>query len=396
MIFDEQYPKADRGKIIVWGLLSALPFGGMVWQVLHHIVGFRRLGFDVWYVEDSDRNLLDPDTWMPTTDYKANIQYIADMMEHVGLKDRWVFREPCTPDVCHGGKDFAGLMALYQESEAVFNLCNGQELLPRHDVIKRLVCLETDPGVPQISVALGEPGWVNSLGKYHYIFTYAENIGRKDCSLPVEKYQWLPTRPPVITDWWRNMGTGLTNKRMTTIANWDTKDNGIVWQGRKYYWQKDFRRFIDIPLKTKLSLELALVGLKDHEKEALSKNGWSLSSGFELADYFKYHDFICRSMGEFTVAKDQYVSLRTGWFSDRSVCYLAAGLPVVTEETGFSNAIPTGNGLFGFLKEAEILAAFDAIHSQYELQSRRAQEIAEEYFKAEVVLGKIIKEIGLG
>jgi len=393
MNFDNNYPVANRGKVIVWGLLSAFPFGGMVWQVLHHIVGFRRLGFDVWYVEDSDRNLLDPITWMPTSDFKANIDLLSVMMERVGLKDRWIFRVPKT-EICHGATNFEGLMRLYKEAEVVFNLCNGQELLPYHDNIECLVCLETDPGTPQIKVASGHQRLIASYKRYKYIFTYGENIGNPDCLLPTEQFKWLPTRPPVITDWWA--GCNYSNrKNVTTIANWDTKDDGIEWKGVKYYWQKDFTRFIDLPLKINVPLGLALVRLKEANKDMLVKNNWVVFSGFDLSDYIKYHDFISNSLGEFTVAKDIYVKLNTGWFSDRSVCYLAAGSPVITEETGFSKFVPNGEGLFGFSNENEILNALEAIKNNIEKQSRKAREIAEEYYKAEKVLTRILKTIKL-
>jgi hypothetical protein len=390
-----KFPKPNRGKVIVWGLLSSLPFGGMVWQVLHHIVGFRRLGFDVWYVEDSDRNVLDPNTWMPTTDYKENIQFIADMMSSVGLEDKWVFREPCEPQICHGGKDFDGLLDLYKECDAVFNLCIGQELLPYHEIIKCLVCLETDPGVFQISVAKGHEGLIKSLERYDYIFSYGQNLGEKDCILPAERFNWIPTVPPVITDWWQS-DMLPKNCKFTTIANWDTKDiEGVEWEGDTYYWQKGFKRFIDLPKKSKIPIELALVGIDDENKRTIKNHRWLISSAKDLSDFYNYHDYICSSLGEFTVTKDQYVRMKSGWFSDRSVCYLAAGRPVITEETGFSKFIPTGEGLFSFSTEEEILVAIDAIYSNYQKQSQRAREIANEYFRSEGVLYEILKAIRL-
>ena len=88
------YPPATRGKVVVWSLLATFPFGGMTWQPLHYLAGLRRLGFDVWYVEDSDRDIYSPTTFCPTSDYADNVSYLADHMDRVGLGDRWVFRPP--------------------------------------------------------------------------------------------------------------------------------------------------------------------------------------------------------------------------------------------------------------------------------------------------------------
>jgi len=95
------------------------------------------------------------------------------------------------------------------------------------------------------------------------------------------------------------------------------------------------------------------------------------------------------------VAKDQVVRPLTGWFSDRSCSYLAAARPVITQETGFSNVLPTGKGLFGFSTMEDILAAVDVIESDYEGSCRAAREIAAEYFAAEKVLGSLMERAGL-
>ncbi len=150
---DKKYPPAKRGKIVVWGLLSASPSGGMVWQVLHHVVGFRRLGFDVWYVEDSERRILDPDTWIPTENLSKTVDFIETHMEMAGFGNRWIYRSSGVCDRCFGAADLKGLKNLYRDTDFVFNLCGAQELRPEHDSIKCLVYLETDPVALQIFIA---------------------------------------------------------------------------------------------------------------------------------------------------------------------------------------------------------------------------------------------------
>ena len=147
MILTRKYPPVTRGKIVVWGLLASAPFGGMIWQVFHHLVPLRRLGFDVWYVEDSDRIVFDPVTYHPTWEYDANIEYLSRCMDRIGMGDRWIFRPPEVYDTCVGATDKAGLTELYREADAVINLCGAQEIRDEHAVIRCLIYLETDPGV---------------------------------------------------------------------------------------------------------------------------------------------------------------------------------------------------------------------------------------------------------
>jgi len=397
LILTNKYPPATRGKIVVWGLLAAYPFGGMTWQALHYLAGLRRLGFDVWYVEDSDRNILSPTTWNPTFDVSENLDYLSRHMAMIGFKDRWIFRPQGVHDACFGATDFEGLKRLYKEADLVINLCGAQELRADHDVIRCLVYLETDPVEAQIQVAQKDKAIIECLDRYDFLFTYGENLGAPDCLVPVERYDWHTTRPPVCLDWWESTNRPVSEIRLTTVGNWNNKGKDIVWKGDTYYWQKDyeFRRFSDLPSRSVLSLELAIGGISEEEASKMRGLGWRIVSARKYSDFVSYRDYIQGSGGEFTVAKDQNIRLRSGWFSDRSACYLAAGRPVITQDTGFGNFLPTGTGLFSFNNLDQIVEAIDAIHANYEQQSRGAREIAWEYFRAETVLGKIMDVVGL-
>lgn len=403
MTRNEIYPKADKGKIIVWGYLASYPFGGMTWQVLHHLVGFRRLGFDVWYVEDSNNLVFHPKTWNPAFNSVANLQYLKQKMESIGLGDRWAFRPPnlnktAHPrDVCFGALDIEGLRKLYREADAVFNLCGSHKLRPDHGKLRCLVYLQTDPVVPQIKVAEGDPEFTQEFDAYDFLFSYGENLGKPDCLVPVQKHEWLPTRPPVCLDWWDCNGSPKPEEKLTTISNWQNLGKDVVWQGETYFWRKDleFKRFIDLPQKSALKIELALEGIEDKEAEVMREHGWNIVSARKMQDPADYRDYIRTSSGEFTVAKDQNIRMRSGWFSDRSVCYLAAGRPVVSQDTAFGKFIPTGEGLFSFSNMSEIVEAVDAIQSDYKKQSRAAKEIAREYFSTDKVLGKVLDVMGM-
>ena len=394
---DGNYPPATRGKLIVWGLLGSYPFGGMTWQVLHYLVGLRRLGFDVWYVEDSDAEVRDPVTLWPSSDYTGNLEYLGRQMQSVGLGDRWIFRPPGTYDRCFGAADIAGLERLYQEADAALNLCGSHRLRPEQGLINCLVYLETDPVPMQIGIANGDESLIAHMENYNFLFTYAENIMSDDCLIPVERFRWHPTRPPVCVDWWDAVTAGDHEAAFTTIARWKHTGNDVVWKGEQWRWSKhhEFLRFINLPSRSSLPLELSVTGISDEDTELLQQHGWRLRPAEELSDPVSYHDYICASLGEFTAAKEQYVRPRTGWFSDRSVCYLAAGRPVITQDTGFGNSIATGEGLFAFATEDEALAAIEAVAADYARHASGAKAVAREYFDTEGVLGDLLRVVGL-
>jgi hypothetical protein len=393
-----------KGKVIVWGFIASYPFGGMTWQVLHHLVGLRRLGYDVWYVEDSNNAVIDPKTWEPAWSVLPNVRYLKEQMERIGFGERWVFRPPRANSesqkfdkVCLGALDLAGLHRLYREVDVVFNLCGSHELRDDHDGIKCLVYLQTDPVVDQIRIAKGNEKLIEEFDAYDYLFSYGENLGSPDCLIPVERYVWHPTRPPVVMEWWETNGSPQRENKLTTISNWQNLKKDVVWKGETYRWRKDieFKRFITLPESSALSIELALEGIRDQDASMMRDEGWGIVSARELGDPAAYRHYIRTSSGEFTVAKDQNIRMRSGWFSDRSVCYLAAGRPVISQDTAFGKFVPTGEGLFSFNTMEEIVEAVDAIHSDYEKQSRWARQIANEYYRAEKVLGNVLDVVGL-
>lgn len=391
------YPPATRGKVILWGQLASRPFGGMTWQVLHHLAGLRRLGLDVWYVEDSDTPLLDPTTYWPTWEYAANLAYLARQMDSLGLGERWAFRPPSVYDTCVGACTLVGLRQLYKDADAVFNLCGSQELRPDHEAIRCLVYLETDPAENQIGVASGHIRTIQELAAYTHVFTYGENLGAPDCGVPVERFVWQPTRPPVCVDWWTTHDAPSAAAALTTIANWKHTGKDVLWQGEVYHWSKhyEFLRFITLPSRSVLPLELALGGISDEEAAQVRDAGWRIVPSVGVAEPEAYRQYVRASRGEFTVAKEQYVRLRTGWSSDRSVCYLAAGRPVITQDTGCGNILPTGTGLLVFSTLGEAAAAIESVAHNYAAHAAAAHQIACEYFAAERVLGAVCRTVGL-
>lgn len=386
--------KPNRGVVVLWGLFARFPFGGMTWQEMHHLAGLRRLGFDVWYVEDSDSPVYNPTTHNPTMEYEENVRFLERWMDRLGLGDRWIFRAPGAGGQLIGASH-SELARLYAGAEAVLNLSGAQEIRDEHDEITRLVYLQTDPVEEQVRLATGDASVEGRIDPHHFHFSYGENLGADDCPVPLGRHRWRPTRPPVVLDWWAS-GSDPARKALTTIANWRHKGKDVTWQGRRWHWSKDreFRRFRMLPSSSALPLELALGSIDDRERASLRRDGWRVTDA--ISDPQEYWSYIVESAGEFTVAKEQYVAPRSGWFSDRSACYLAAGRPVVTQDTGFAKFLPTGEGLFAYSTTDEAAAAIEAIASDYKRHSAAALEIAREYFDAQRVLGRLLAEIGVG
>jgi hypothetical protein len=183
------------------------------------------------------------------------------------------------------------------------------------------------------------------------------------------------------------------DRPFTTIANWRQRGKDIVWRGRLLTWSKDvqFMPYLALAHRVGVPIELALAGANVETVSLLRAAGWRVRSAGPLSKNLDaYRDFVRSSAGEFSVVKEQYAALRSGWFSDRSVCYLAAGRPVVVQDTGFGCALPTGEGLLPFSSFEDAVAAFQSVVADYERHCNAARAIAHEYLRAETVLGALL------
>jgi hypothetical protein len=363
----------------------------MTWQVLHHLAGFRRLGFDVWYVEDADA-LYEPEGLGYAWSLAANRDFLAEQMASIGLADRWLFRAQYLDATWYGNGTEATVERLHAEADAVYNLCGTRWADDSRELPPNLVYLETDPGDMQITVAYGYELGLRHLKQHKRLYTYGLNVGRSEFPVPVEPLNWLPTLPPVVVDWWAG-GTLRADGAFTTISQWKAIDKPhLTWQDEVFEWRKDilFGGVIDLPSRTSVPLELALRHVGD-DQARLEEHGWAVSDASLLDRPGDYRDYICGSSGEFTISKDQYTKLRTGWFSDRSACYLAAGRPVVTQATGFESHLPTGEGLFAFTDADGAAAALEEIARDYPRHAASALEIAREHFAHDRVLPGLLE-----
>ena len=387
--------RPTKGKVVVFGILFWYPLAGVTYQFLHYLVGLRRLGYDVYYVEDSARWVYNPELNDFSPDPAPNVAAMAPALEAHGFAGRWAFRAAYPGGQSYGMSEDQ-IRRLYREADAFLNVTGSQEIREEHLACPRRIYVETDPFSEQIHIAQGDEETITWLSAHDTHFSFGENLGAPDCAVPVGRFQWLPTRQPVVVDWWQDP-QAIARSAFTTIATWHNPGKEIVYEGEVYYWTKDreFLKLLDLGRLRPGAFELAL-GREEDVWSLLGDHGWAVVDSLVVSRTTDaYRRYIQTSRGEFTVAKDQFVRPRTGWFSDRSACYLAAGRPVITQETGFSKFLPTGRGLFGFSNLQEVLAAVDEIGRDYELHCRAARDIAVEYFAAEKVLASLMERAGL-
>ena len=384
-------------RIVVLGMMSRMPVAGVVWQTVHYLEGFRRLGADVFYVEAHGCT---PRCFMVTAEddgFAKAAAFIEGIMRRFDFANRWCYH-PLYGDGRHFGMSDTKLRELYASADLIINLHGGTEPLPEHSSGGRLIYVETDPVELQIELHEQRTQTLQFLEPHAAFFSFGENFGSADCKLPQSsRFAFKPTRQPVIVDFWKDAARGDATL-FTTVGNWKQVHRQVHYQGETYYWSKhfEFLKFIDLPAHTSQRFELALSSYDAEDEAFLVAKGWRVRSGLGISENMDdYRNFIGESRGEYTVAKDQNVRFRTGWFSDRSATYLAAGRPVITQETGFSNVLPTGRGLFGFSTMDELVRAIDRINSDYEKNRRAARDIAAEFFSHEVVLGRMLGDLGV-
>jgi hypothetical protein len=368
-----------------------LPFAGILLQFLQYMIGLRRLGWDVWYVEDARGWPYDAARREAATGVEHNLRSVAPVLDQHGFTDRWVYRSLATSECLGAGE--AALRRLYREADVALNVTGAQMVRDEHRSIPLLVYVQSDPFGMQVHAASGRPSARQQLAAHHCHFTFGELVGTPQSLVPDAGLLWQPTRQPVVLEMWEG---GRRGPSYTTVTTWHNSFKDVVWQGERYYWTKDreFLALVELPTRTSARLELALDELPP-EADQLRQHGWTLvRSAGVVVDPNTYRRYILGSRGEFTVARDQYVRPRTGWFSDRSACYLAAGKPVITQNTGFDQVLPTGAGLLSYTDTATAAAALDAVEGDYEHHARAARELAEQHFAAERVLHDLLRRAG--
>ncbi len=384
-----------RGKIVLLHFVGQMPMAGIAWQAINYLAGLEKLGYEAWYVEDHGTNPYDPRISSVVVNCDYNLVFLRQAMEHHGLAGRWAYWDAIN-DVYHG-LSRERVHALYAEADALINLCGATQLREEHMRCPVRIMIDTDPVYEQIKYAKSDLAARAYVDAHTHFFTYGANLGTPACTIPLCGVPWRPTRPPVDLDLWPV--TAGTASCFTTIATWENKGKNIDFDGAAYLWSKhvNFLRFLDLPReRPQTCFRMAMLPPDDVISREVESAGWGLVDPRPVsAEMAAYQEFIAGSRGEFTVAKDIYVRPNSGWFSDRAVCYLAAGRPVVTMRTGFAEYCPVGRGVFDYATRAEALAAIDAIENDYAGHSSAAREIAAECFGNREVIGKLLADVGL-
>lgn len=376
-------------RIIVSGLIAQYPLGGMAWHYLQYLVGLSRLGHDVYYLEDSGQYPYNPHEQGLAKSCGFNVSYLSQMLTQYELGDRWAYCFPWQRE-WHGLSD-TKRREVIDSADVLLNVSGSLARPQDYQSVACLVYIDTDPVFTQVKLARGQKDFERLVGLHDVQFSFGETFSPE---VPETGFHWRPTRQPVVLSEW---ASGPECRDVyTTVMNW-TSYNDVVFKG-KSYGQKDveFQKFIELPRYiAPTSVELALNAGKTRRppRDHLQRKGWRLADpDFVCADSNSYRHYIQSSRAEWSVAKNGYVLGQAGWFSERSACYLAAGKPVVTQETGFSAVLPTGEGLLSFSTLHEAAAAIERVESNYAAHSCAARAVAEEYFDSSRVLNRLIEQ----
>ena len=387
-----------RRRVVVLGMMGRCPFGGQTWLYLNWLRGLEQAGCDVYYVEDDAAWPYDPRANSITDDPTYAAAHLERVLARIGLPGRWAYRALHRSADEVYGMSKSELLQLYRDCDALLNVCGATVLNEDHAPARLKVYVETDPVSNQLEMAEGKEKTRQMLAGHDLVVTYGENYGAPDCGVPIDGLRYLKTRQPIDLELWPDAFDPQA-RSYTTIGNWKQKGHDVVWKGETYYWSKhhEFVKFIDLPRRRPgVSFDLWLNVDDEQDRRLLLENGWRFSSPLDASlEPFGYQELFRRSRAEWTVAKDQNVRLRSGWFSERDACYLASGKPVIAQSTGFENVLPTGQGLFAFRTMDDVLAAIDTIEADYTRAARAARAVAEECFDARKVCRKFVEDIGL-
>jgi hypothetical protein len=369
-------------KIVFAGIIARYPFGGVAWCSLMYLLGLRALGHDVFYIEDTGECVYDPVLDTRALDPSYGTTYIHRTLEPVGLGNQWAF---VNYDGSYHGRSADEVRRYCADADVFLNLSGGSWFWrDEYQRIPKSAFIDSDPAFTQLAIAKAEPWYVDFFQRFDHLFTFGANIGTPASPIPVGEFTWHKTWQPVTLDDWR--ATSPPGDSFTSIMTWRTESFTDVG-GNK---DQEFLRFIDLPSRTTQRFELAVNG----PQRFLREHGWLTLDGMEQSRTpAGYRKFIHGSKAEFGVAKHTYVATCSGWFSDRTECYLASGRPALVQDTGWTAHLPHGEGLLAFSSAEEALDGVERINSDYPRHAARAVEIAREYFDAARVLPPLLDTV---
>jgi hypothetical protein len=377
---------------VVVGFAGKWPLAGLMLYNLHYLAGLAELGYEVHYVErqNGPDDYYDPRTDELTADVTEGFASLEAVLPTVGIgPERFSLID--LERACHGA-GWGALNAALDRAQFVLTLADSTwfdelERCPRRAFV------DGDPLFTQAAMLADDPSH-RALENYDVLFTYGTRMGESGCKVPDAGRKWISTRPVVATRLWDADSLAPAGQApLTTVMNWsasaDVQLNGDVY-GHK---GRELERLIDLPGRTERRFLLAAGGPVPRER--LRADGWELANPLEVTGTLEaYRDFIAGSYADLGIAKHAYVASASGWFSDRSTCYLGAGRPVLHQETGFSDWLPTGEGVFAFSTADDVVEALELIDRDYGRHARAARALAEEHFEARTVIARMLDEVG--
>ncbi len=376
---------------VVVGFVGKWPLAGLMLYNLHYLAGLAELGYEVHYVErqNSPYDYYDPRSDELTADVTTGLAALEAVLPAVGVgSGRFSLID--LEGECHGA-GWERLEEALGQAQFVLTLADSTwfDELAR---CPRRAFVDGDPIFTQAAMLAGDAAG-RALDHYDVLFTYGTRIGQSGCTVPDVGRRWIPTRPVVATRLWDAAPPPAEGAPITTVMNWSASEDVRV-NGHFYgHKGRELERLIDLPTRSGRRFLLAAGGPAPRER--LRADGWELANPLEVTGKLDaYRDFIAASHADLGIAKHAYVASASGWFSDRSTCYLGSGRPVLHQETGFSEWLPTGEGVFAFSSADDVAAALEQIDRDYERHAVAARAIAEEHFEARIVIGDMLDEAG--
>jgi hypothetical protein len=367
------------GSVVVAGALARRgDRGGHIWALLQWVLGFRRLG---WHVLFLDR--LDP---QPGLRGSGTVERFVHVMRGFGLDDAYSL--DLGPGEEPVGLSRARVGERLRDADFLLNIMGYLEDPDALSRARRRIFLDIDPGFGQMWKALG---WCDVFEGHDAFLTVGGNMGRPSCQVPDCGLTWTPTLPPVVLGSWPVSHS--PGDRFTSVGAWRGPFDAVEFEGTTYGLRAhEFRRYATLPRDSGLAFEVALdIGDDDgDDARKLRSGGWGLAQPHRAAGSpGSYRRYIANSRAEFMIAKGMYVRSASGWFSDRTACYLASGRPAVVQDTGLDHLLETGEGLLTFASPDEALAAVHEVNANWRRHARAARALAESHLDSDRVLARV-------
>lgn len=374
-------------RILVLGYIVRGPIGGMAWHHLQFVLGLAQLGHDVFFLEDSDDypSCYDPSTNTMSVDARYGLAFASRVFDRLGLSERWAYYD--AHNSCWHSPAAARIEDVCANADLLLNISGINPIRDWFERVPVRVLVDTDPVFTQVRHLRDKRAWEMAT-RHTAFFSFGENIGTR-ASIPDDGFAWRPTRQPIVLDCWP-VTPGPSDGNFTTVMQWESYP-AAEYGGRTFGTKSlSFGDYRDLPNETSAEFELA-IGAPPKD---LAGAGWCIRNPLEVSqDPWTYQSFILRSKAEFSVAKHGYVASQSGWFSERSACYLACGRPVIVQHTGFNAWLPTGQGVLTFSTREEASQGVQEIEDRYDFHCDSARGIAEAYFDSAKVLGRLLAEV---